>query len=143
MTVDGTDFKVYELLPFDPKWLSHKFNAPAVRYKVALLICSSDIVWINGPFWACEWPDIKIFCRDLIHELEGGEKVQADRGYRGEGNYSRVPSRYNQDGKVAWTGQEMINHQFKHWGCLNRVFRHNKAKHQDILCSGRHHPNKT
>jgi hypothetical protein len=101
MTVDGTNFKVYKLLPFDPKWLSHKSNAPAVRYKVALLILSSDLVWINGSFWAGEWPYIKIFHRDLIHELEGGEKIQADRGYRGEDDYIRVPSRYNQDRKVA------------------------------------------
>jgi hypothetical protein len=50
MTVDGTDFWVYEPTPFDTQWYSHKINGPALRYEVAVCIKKTGwIVWIN-PF---------------------------------------------------------------------------------------------
>jgi hypothetical protein len=50
ITVDGTNFWIYEPMPFDRKWYSHKINGPAVRYKVGICIKTGWIVWINGPF---------------------------------------------------------------------------------------------
>ena len=44
-------------------------------------------MWINGPFPCGQYPDIKIFRQDLKFELEDGEMVEADLGYRGEPQY--------------------------------------------------------
>ncbi len=33
--VDGTDFKIYEPAPFNPKWWSHKLNCAGLRYEDA------------------------------------------------------------------------------------------------------------
>ena len=66
VSVDGTDYSVNEqqlnpfkrpkrnkdgrCLKFDPKWWSHKFNGPAVRYKTAVNIQTGNLVWTHGPF---------------------------------------------------------------------------------------------
>ena len=60
ITVDGTDFRIQEPIPFNPKWYSHKFKGPGLRYEVAICIKTGCIVWVIGPFPAGEWPDRKI-----------------------------------------------------------------------------------
>ena len=84
VTVDRTDFRIQEPRPFSPQWYSHKFKSPGVHYEVAVSINGGDIVHINGPFPCGSNPDISIFRDCLIHKLEPGEMVEADRGYRGE-----------------------------------------------------------
>ena len=60
VTVDGTDFRIQEPIPFNPKWYSYKFKGPGLRYEVAICIKTGWIVWVNGPFPAGEWPNRKI-----------------------------------------------------------------------------------
>jgi hypothetical protein len=48
VTVDGTDFRIMEPIPFDSKWLSEKFNEPGVKYEVAVCIQTGWIVHTNG-----------------------------------------------------------------------------------------------
>jgi hypothetical protein len=39
LTVDGVDCPIYEPQDFNPKeWWSHKFNGPALRYKLGINI---------------------------------------------------------------------------------------------------------
>jgi hypothetical protein len=38
MTIDGTDCRIWDPMPFSPKWYSHKFKCPGLRYKVGLCI---------------------------------------------------------------------------------------------------------
>ena len=57
ITVDGTDFRIQEPSPFDPKWYSHKFRGPGLRYEIGVCIKTGWIVWVNGPFPAGAWPD--------------------------------------------------------------------------------------
>ena len=92
VTVDGTDFRINEPTPFWPGWKSFKFNGPGVRYEVAVCIRSGDLVWINGPFPCGHWPDLKIFRHALVFELQDGEKVEADKGYRGEPEHINTPN---------------------------------------------------
>jgi len=33
VSVDGTDFRIQEPIPFDAKWFSHKFNGPGLDTK--------------------------------------------------------------------------------------------------------------
>ena len=54
--------------PFSPKWFSHKFRGPGIRYELALCIRTGDIVWAYGGFPCGEWPDLKL-ARDLFAVL--------------------------------------------------------------------------
>jgi hypothetical protein len=51
---DGIDFKLWErkhkLYPYDSKAVSHKFKSCAAKYIVALSVCESKCVFIEGPF---------------------------------------------------------------------------------------------
>ena len=93
VSVDGTDFKVQEPSPFNPKMKSHKFNGSALKYEVAISIFSGDIVWVYGPHEGSKH-DITIFRESLKGILEDGEMVEADQGYRGEEDFIRVKDDY-------------------------------------------------
>ena len=86
ISVDTTDCKVTER-PAEPRWpgwKSHKFKGAAARYEVGVCIRTGGIVWINGPFPAGHNADVAIFRRFLRDELDDGEYVEADGGYRGD-----------------------------------------------------------
>lgn len=135
--MDGTDFRIFEPSPFDPKWYSHKFKGPGLRYEVALNIRTGEIVWINGPFPCGRFPD-RIIARDegLEHCLDQGEKYVADGGYRG-GIHSVTPNGLNN--YEQWMQQqvrsrhETVNQRFKQFGALGNVFRHKLIKHGVIF----------
>ena len=56
---------------------------------------------VSGP-WPCgENPDMKIFRAVLKHILLPGEKVIADKGYKGESGYIWLPSEGNDTQKRA------------------------------------------
>ena len=94
VSVDGVDCEFQQILVPHPTvpgkkiinkaLYSHKFHGPALRYKVAILMLSSDIVWINGPFCPGVLNDIAIFRSNLMDQLEVGERIKADNGYVGE-----------------------------------------------------------
>jgi hypothetical protein len=130
VSVDATDYRTYEWKPFWPGWFSPKFRGPGLRYEIALCIRTGDIVWINGPFPCGRYPDIKIFRRDLIFELEDGEMVEADLGYRGEPQYVKTPQPGNDVQARVRARHETVNKRFKQWNCLSRVFRHQLERHQ-------------
>ena len=81
ITVDGTDYEIAEL---GRSFYSHKFQYSALRYEIALSILMGDMCWVNGPYEAGRWPDIKVFRDSLMSQLEKGEMVEADDGYIGE-----------------------------------------------------------
>jgi hypothetical protein len=117
-----------------------------VRDFVMKFVClSGDIVWCNGPFPCGIYPDIEIFRRGLIQELDDArrrtgriEMVEADKGYRGEILYAVVPDdnadvdQRRMKYRVAQR-HETVNKRLKQWGCLKRVFRHNIQKHQSVF----------
>ena len=67
---------------FDPKWWSHKFNGPGLRYEIAICIRTGDIVWAHGGVPCGEWPDLRLARNAFIDRLLPGEKAIADGGYR-------------------------------------------------------------
>ena len=138
ITVDGTDFKIYEPAPFSPSWYSHKFRGPGIRYEVALSIQGGDIVWINGPFACGKWPDIRIFRQRLIYKLCNGEMAEADRGYRGEPTKVKTPVDYitlrERKRKCrARARQETVNRRFKQFGILSQRYRHDLRTHKIVF----------
>ena len=63
----------------------HPINAckSVVRYELGVDIIAGNLVWIQGPYPAGTYNDIKIFNQCLRHFLEPGKRVEADKGYRG------------------------------------------------------------
>lgn len=47
-TVDGTDCRTAEAMPFSSDWYSHTFLGPGLRYAAAVFIYCCYIVWKNG-----------------------------------------------------------------------------------------------
>ena len=64
---------------FDPKWYSHKFKGPGLRYEVGLCIRTGHIVWAYGGLPCGEWPDLKLARNVFIHRLLPNEKALADK----------------------------------------------------------------
>jgi hypothetical protein len=136
-TVDGTDFRIYEPSPFDPKWYSHKLKGPGIRYEVGVCIQTGSIVWVNGPYPCGAWPDLRIARDWLIYELDHDEKYLADGGYQDGRQYSETPNGLNNaDQKMkadARARHETVNSRFKNFGILERKFRHRPFLHGRIF----------
>jgi DDE superfamily endonuclease len=133
MTVDGTDCMIQEPLPFSPKWYSHKFEGPGVRYEIGVGIQTGWIVWVNGPFPCGEWSDLKIAKDDLFKSLAPNEMVVADGGYRDGGWHADTPNGLNdymsRIKSVARARHETINKRIKQFNVLRSTFRHDLEKH--------------
>jgi hypothetical protein len=126
--VDCTDFQI----PFfGRKFHSHKYKfGSTIRYEVAVCNLSGDLVWINGPHQPGIWNDLAIFRNALLTELDEGERVEADDGYRGESpRYVKCPasigSRKEMETAAAFVRRrhETMNKRFKQWGILKQVYR--------------------
>lgn len=132
ISVDGTDFRIYEPKPFDSMWYSHKFRGPGVRYEVGVCIQTGWIVWINGPFPCGTWPDLRIARSALIDALDSGEKYLADGGYKDGGVFAVTPNGLNsteqQMKKIVRARHETVNRRLKQFNALHRTFRHNVSR---------------
>ena len=67
--------------PFNPKWYSHKFHGPGIRYEIGICIRTGHVVWAYGGLPCGEWPDLRLARSHFILKLQAGEKAIADRGY--------------------------------------------------------------
>ena len=95
-------------------------------------------MWINGPYPCGSNPDITIFRSALKWRLARGERVEADRGYRGEPLFISIPDDFQSDAhkktkKHARARHEHLNRRFKTFDCLQQVFRHDLSKHSDVF----------
>ena len=129
MSVDGTDFRIFNPYPFWKGWYSHKFKTSGLRYEVALCIQTGWIVWIQGPFAAGAWPDINIFRGWLKYHLRPGECVEADAGYRGDekvhGPEDHVLTPEQDMAKFNVRARhETVNRRMKQFNALHHTFRH-------------------
>lgn len=139
-SVDGTDFPLAWGAKYK-QFVCHKFKKkPGLRYEVAVCLRTSDIVWINGPHYPGTHNDIAIFQSALIHLLDDGERLEADRGYIGEHpTYIKMPTGIDQNEDRQWLDQrhrnrhETVNKRFKVFNCMNSKFRHSMEKHGDCF----------
>jgi hypothetical protein len=138
--VDGTDFPL--AWGSNHKRLScYKFKGkPGLRYEVAVCLRTSDIVWTSGPHFPGLYNDLQIFREALIHMLDDGERVEADKGYLGDHPwYVKIPDGVNEknDRTLLDSRQrsrhETVNNRFKRFGCMRMKFRHSIEKHGDCF----------
>jgi hypothetical protein len=142
MSVDGTDFRIPQkgAATKGNAFASHKYvGKSALRYELGVDILMGNLVWIQGPYPAGAWPDIKIFTSCLAHFLEPGERVEADDGYRGYAEKIKCPKNdVNPPKNLKMQGcvrarHETINGRLKNWGILSQVFRHDIRRHGDVF----------
>ena len=131
VTVDGTDFRIMEPSPFDPKWLSEKFNGPGVKYEVAICIQTGWIVHTNGPYPCGQWHDLTVARDDLCYKLADSEfddeMACADGGYADGYQFFETPTGHNNPDQrmkaQARARHETINRRFKQWSVMGQRFR--------------------
>jgi len=87
------DFGIFEPSPYNPGWYSFKINGPGIHYKVAINIQNGWIVWVNGPYPAGAYSDSRtaVDC-SLLDNLQPGETVIVDWGYKGHGEVFKWPT---------------------------------------------------
>ena len=107
---------------FDPKWYSHKFRGPGLRYEVGLCIRTGHIVWAHGGLPCGEWPDLKLARDVFIYRLLPGEKALADKGYRDD-NFFENPNG-DPHKKIILARHETVNARIKQFRCMRSTFRY-------------------
>ena len=130
--MDGTDLIIAEPTKFSPEYYSHKFKHAAFRYEVLLSLSDSKIVFVNGPFKAGKYNDMKIFSGKLEGKLKlYNELTVADGGYAGDQALRghELPKFLRGRHKDFRARHETVNRRFKSFGCLQQKFRHDRDLH--------------
>jgi hypothetical protein len=142
MSVDGTDFCIPQngaAKKGNPFW-SHKYvGKSTLCYELGVDSLMGNLVWIQGPYPAKAWPDIKIFTSCLAHFLEPYGRVEADNGYQGHADKVKCPKNdVNPVKNLKMQGHirarhKTLNGHLKNWGILSQVFRHVIRCHRDVF----------
>jgi hypothetical protein len=136
VSIDGTDCPINEPQPFNPKYFSHKFHGPGVKYEVGICIITGWIVWFNGPFPAGN-PDLRISRLGICNYLEKKEMILADGGYRDGSTHHDTPTGLHNLGQrmrsLCRARHETINGRLKSFKILSTKFRHKLDKHQSCF----------
>jgi len=115
-------------------------KARCLWYEVSLCIKTGEICWVNGGYPSGEKNDNVIFQDALVDELEEGERVETDMGYRASApKYVKCPG-------TIWTEaenkemqsrvrarQETVNLRMKSWNILVAPYRHSVYQHQHFF----------
>jgi hypothetical protein len=142
MTVDGTDFHIPQkgVAKKGNAFGSHKYAGKStLRYELGVDILVGNLVWIQGPYPASKYTNIKIFNKVLRNFLELGERVEADEGYRSHPNKIKCPGNdanpaenRGMQGRVR-ARHETLSGRLKTWGILSQVFRHHIMMHGGVF----------
>jgi hypothetical protein len=110
------------------KFCSPKMKRAALSYEVCLIARRQQVAWINGPFPA-GLPDLNIYRAPggLKSQLQEGEYVFADQGYRGEPDKLRLRNPFDTDAvkeakRRSLARQETFNSRIKSWKVLSQPF---------------------
>ncbi|KAJ3078348.1 hypothetical protein HDU99_000632, partial [Rhizoclosmatium hyalinum] len=140
--MNGVDIEVTEARPLDAALFSHKFKSAGYRFQVATALGTSKIVYISGGTPCGMFNDLDQAQRTLLLELEDGEKVAADKGYRGDprtitklsGNSDAVKS-HNRNITLMGARHETVNRRMKDFHILAGMFRGRSEEIIRIFCA--------
>ena len=123
---------IYEPHPFNRKWCSHKFKHAGLTYEIGLNVQSGDICWAYGGYPAGV-SDLQMARVGILKHIVPGEKIIADKGYRGEPNKIITPTQnsgpFNKQLKLIMARHELINKRIKEFSCMNSTWRHGWKSH--------------
>jgi hypothetical protein len=83
MTVDGTNFHVPQkgIATKGNAFAYHKYaGKSALRYELGMSILGGDLVWIQGPYPAGKYNDIKYLTKCCVIFWTRGSKLRLTRG---------------------------------------------------------------
>jgi hypothetical protein len=139
MMIDGTDFWIPQQGAAERgnAFASHKYAGKlALRYEIGIDILVGNLVWIQVPYPADKYNDIKIFNSVLHHYLEPGKCVEADNGYVGHAAKIKCPDNTcNPEKNLSMQARvrswhETLNRRLKNWGILaQQVYCHDIVAH--------------
>ncbi|KAL7526661.1 hypothetical protein ACHAWF_007363 [Thalassiosira exigua] len=137
LSVDGTDYRLPWL---NTNFWTYKFKSCGLRYEVGIGIIGGDICWLHGPFPPGLWNDNMIFQDALVSDLEEGERVEADDGYkhsapehvRCPGCIANAVEREEMQRRVR-ARHETCNKRLKQWGVLKQIYRHDVGDHGEVF----------
>jgi hypothetical protein len=146
VSVDGVDFKVWEMkhqrMPIDKGDYSHNFNHCARKYKIAMDVYTSKVVWISGPHKAGVH-DKTIFVAGLKAKIPQGRKFISDRVYgaKAEPDDQALPALpYPCDDPVlanfkarARSRHESFNSRLKLFCLLADIYHHDLKNHSHVF----------
>jgi hypothetical protein len=95
MSINGTDFRIPQTgKATTGNWFaSHKCTGKsALRYEIGVSILGGNLVWIQCPYPAGQFTNIKIFNNVLWQFLEPGKRVKANNNYVGATNKIKCPN---------------------------------------------------
>lgn len=132
VSIDGVDFKILEPKPFDPKWYSHKFRGPGLRYEIGLNIRNGHIVWAFGGYPCGEYPDLLLAREAFVLALNYNERAMADKGYKDP--LFILPNANNGSRhKFFMCRHETVNKRLRQFNILKIDFRHDRQKHPMVF----------
>jgi hypothetical protein len=125
---DGTDVLIPQQGPAIPgnPFSSFKFKGKCgLRCKIGVDILAGNIMWVNGPYAAGKYTDIKLFCTGLAHWLDEHKRVELDNRYTGEvpqkvkcpGCMSNPTNNQAMQNRV-WSRHKSLNRRLKNWAIL-------------------------
>jgi hypothetical protein len=140
---DGTDVRIPQQGPAisgNPFSLFKFKGKCGLRYKIGVDILAGNILWVNGPYAAGKYTDIKNFHHRLAHWLDEHKRVEADNGYIGEapqkvkcpGCKSNLTKNQAMQNWVR-SRHESLNGQLKHWAILTSLYRHDLMEHGNVF----------
>ncbi len=142
MTVDGTDFRIPPkgIVEKGNAFASHKYaGKSALRYELGVDILTGNLVWIQGPYPAGKYTNIRFFNKVLHHFLEPGKQVEANEGYCSHPDKIKCPrndpnpaENRAMQGRVS-VHHETLNGRLKTWGILSQVFHHRITMHGNVF----------
>jgi len=142
MSIDGTDFRIPQMgAPVrGNSFASHKYvGKSALRYEIGVSILGGDLVWIQGPYPAGSFNDVKIFNKVLHHWLDPGKRVEAGNGYVSCADKVKCPDNpcnhpaNERMQSCVHSRHERINECFKSWGILSQVYCNDITHHGEVF----------
>lgn len=131
--MDGVDFRIKEPYPFDPKWYSHKFHGPGMRYEIGLNIRTGGIVWSHGGYPCGLYPDLKLAREAYTLSVNPGEKTVADSIYSDPVYFIRKTSLNIKLHDRIMARHETVNKRMKQFKILKNPFRNALEKHPIVF----------
>jgi hypothetical protein len=143
ISVDGTDVLIPQQGPAIPgnPFSLFKFKGKCrLRYEIGVDILAGNIVWVNGPYAAGKYTDIKIFCRGLAHWLDEHERVEADNGYIGEApqkvkfpGCASNPTENQAMQNQVQSRHESLNGWLKNWAIMTSLYHHDLMENGNVF----------
>lgn len=84
LSVNDTDCPIKTSTLFSGKQVPYNLCGPTLRFEIALMISSANVIRIYGSFPCGFWTAIKFFKKKLVFILLNSEKVVAGSGYEHE-----------------------------------------------------------